>query len=97
MNGSITPHYAAISNEDGTAEFMSDVITGATGTLEMGQTFTQRHFSSGGKTVKVDVVRLDTIARKVGYPSLIKIDVDGHEHAVFQGGREVFERSRPIV
>jgi FkbM family methyltransferase len=97
LNRSVKLHYAAISNHDGTAEFTSDAITGATGTLEMGQTFTQRHFSWGGKTVKVDVVRLDTIAHKVGYPSLIKIDVEGHEHAVFQGGREVFERSRPIV
>ena len=65
--------------------------------MELGQTFTQEHFSSAGTKVKVEVAQLDTIALKVGYPSLIKIDVEGHEHAVFQGGTEVFERSRPIV
>lgn len=45
----------------------------------------------------MEVATLDTVASEVGYPNLIKIDVEGHEHAIFEGATDVFRKNRPIV
>lgn len=48
---------------------------------------------SGGNALSVPLVRLDDYDfRDVGF---IKIDVEGHEMAVLNGGRQTIERNRP--
>jgi FkbM family methyltransferase len=48
---------------------------------------------------RADFVRLDDWCRDngVGDIDMIKIDVDGNEFPVFDGGRQVVARSRPII
>jgi FkbM family methyltransferase len=43
----------------------------------------------------VPVERLDGLA--IADPDLIKIDVEGHEAAVFRGGRERLQRAKPMI
>jgi FkbM family methyltransferase len=54
--------------------------------------------SGTGSSETVDLVTLDGWADASGVmPDLIKIDVEGHEPAVFAGGRGTLERARPLV
>jgi FkbM family methyltransferase len=40
----------------------------------------------------LECIRLDTLAKYVGYPDFVKCDVEGHEVHVFRGAVEVLER-----
>jgi len=45
--------------------------------------------------VTARIVRLDDVDRPA--PDLMKIDVEDHELAVFEGGREMLEQRRPVI
>ena len=47
----------------------------------------------------VDFVRLDDWAEthKVSHIDLIKIDVDGNEYSILEGGRNIIKQSRPLI
>ncbi|MEZ4942715.1 MAG: FkbM family methyltransferase [Saprospiraceae bacterium] len=49
-------------------------------------------------TIKIDVVTLDDyfLTKNIA-PSLIKIDVEGHEKAVLEGGLELLKKHRPKI
>jgi FkbM family methyltransferase len=53
--------------------------------------------SNGAETIPVETV--DSYARQIGLTrlDLVKIDVEGSEVAVMQGGRETFRRFRPTI
>ena len=53
----------------------------------------------GANGVKVDVVAIDTLMRRRGWPdvSLIKVDVQGAELGVLRGASETIARSRPAL
>ena len=56
--------------------------------------------ASGGDAAAVTVraVALDPWAKEEGVlPTLIKVDVEGGEAAIFRGGQETLERGRPII
>jgi FkbM family methyltransferase len=48
---------------------------------------------------RVDLVRLDTWMAATGAPppAIVKVDVEGHEPAVFAGGRSTLEQAKPLV
>jgi len=49
-------------------------------------------------TIEVEMICLDDYAlRHSGAPCLVKIDVEGHELQVLEGGRGLLERHRPII
>jgi FkbM family methyltransferase len=51
---------------------------------------------NGGKSYRVPLRRLDEVCKDVtGRISFIKIDVEGHELSVLQGGTETLRRHRP--
>ncbi len=51
------------------------------------------HGAARGVTARI--VRLDDVERPA--PDLMKIDVEDHELAVFEGGREMLEQHRPVI
>jgi FkbM family methyltransferase len=56
--------------------------------------------SSGtSRDTQVDVTTFDTwIARHPGVrPGLLKVDVEGHEQALFEGSRQSFQAYRPLI
>lgn len=52
----------------------------------------------GSNVITVDVKRLDDLLENRAHPiSFIKIDVEGAEHMVFEGARELITRDRPVI
>jgi FkbM family methyltransferase len=50
------------------------------------------------ESVEVDVTTLDSFfANQTRGPNFLKIDVEGHESSVLDGGRETLERHRPAL
>ena len=48
--------------------------------------------------VDVKAIRLDDLCIKWGIPNFIKVDVEGHEHAVFEGASDLLKKSnRPLI
>lgn len=87
----------AVSAADGTATFLRDDISGATGTLGSQQdTFNLRNYGVKPKPIRVTTRSLDSIGLERGFPNLVKIDVEGYEDQVVRGGTRLFER-RPVI
>ena len=50
------------------------------------------------KTIDVEAIQLDDLCLKYGMPDFIKIDVEGHEFAVFQGAEKMLSsKLRPLI
>lgn len=50
------------------------------------------------QTVTVDTITIDKLAERFGQPALIKIDIEGHEPAAFEGARHVMsDPARPVI
>ena len=50
------------------------------------------------KTIDVEEIQLDDLCLKYGMPDFIKIDVEGHEFAVFQGAEKMLSsKLRPLI
>ncbi|TIX96350.1 MAG: FkbM family methyltransferase [Mesorhizobium sp.] len=86
---------AAISNTDGASDFLiaqrgraSNALASAGGRSQMGGT---------REVMLVPTLTIDTIAKSLGPPSFIKIDIEGAELGALQGGRETFLNTRPIL
>jgi FkbM family methyltransferase len=89
----ITVIPVALSNEDGLRDF---VVSGST----VGQLAGYQGCDlSSFQTQAVPVRRLDTIRSEQKHPppDLIKIDVEGAEACVLEGGRATLESDRPIL
>lgn len=88
----------ALSDRNGSAPFHCDPLSGATGSLEPeDRAFISRHYGVTGKTIEIPVTTLDHAAKRYGIPALIKIDVEGHERCVLDGGWETITKARPII
>jgi FkbM family methyltransferase len=90
----VTVLNCALSSEEGTAELHVPMEDGAEkpafASLESGKE------TGSGRTIRVPLRRLDDVCRDVpGRISFVKIDVEGHELAVLQGGMDTLRRSKP--
>jgi len=48
-------------------------------------------------TIEVESITLDAVAQEHGWPSVIKIDVEGSEAAVLRGSEEIFRSAKPLL
>jgi FkbM family methyltransferase len=90
----ITIHEVALSNCTGTTSF--EFVRGDPGLSGIHPV----HRAAGRlerKTITVRTERLDDIVRPNLEVDLIKVDVEGAEFWVFDGGRELLARDRPVV
>jgi FkbM family methyltransferase len=87
---------AAVSDENGSATFIADPVSGSTGTLEADESPAERHW---GETslVMVRTVTLEDELGESGDLDLLKIDVEGHEEKVFRGASQTLQRCQPVV
>lgn len=86
----------ALGDHDGTAEFVVPLVTSArtdTGTARIGKA------AAGNRAIEVGLRRLDTLVaeRRLERLDLIKIDVEGHERHVLDGGTASLARFRPAL
>jgi FkbM family methyltransferase len=87
----------AASESEGTATFLTDRVSGATGTLEVKEfTFNQRNYGERPRPIEIQTRRLDSIGLERGFPDFVKMDVEGHEVRALAGGAKMLNR-RPLI
>jgi FkbM family methyltransferase len=89
----------AVAEESGRAAFFVDPLSGATGALESsGKTFNAQHYKVDADRTEVETISLDDFLEADGKaPALVKIDVEGAELRVLEGGRALLDRHCPIL
>lgn len=88
----VTPIRVALGESDGSTEITYDKRHSGIATLHPDKV--------AGETQRVELRSLDALvaAGEVGqHPSLMKIDVEGHELAVLRGAREIIGRASPTL
>jgi FkbM family methyltransferase len=86
-----------LSNRPGTAAMRRDKPGALGASLEPPPP--EEDATRASETIDVEVTTLDQFcaAERLADVAFIKCDVEGHELAVFQGGRELLERQRPVL
>ncbi|UWU67626.1 FkbM family methyltransferase [Bradyrhizobium sp. NC92] len=87
----------AVSDRVGTIEFKRDTITGKQGTIVTNANI-ERVMGRPAHSIQITCTTIDHVSRQTNRsPDLIKIDVEGAEQAVIDGGTDVFSKDRPLV
>jgi FkbM family methyltransferase len=89
----ITPHHTGVSNREGWTELG---VRFANSLLSTGSSLERVDSPEGTKFLKVPLTTLDVEFADTPL-DLMKIDVEGHELSVLEGGARVLERDRPTV
>jgi FkbM family methyltransferase len=88
----------AVSSQTGNATFYSDVVTGATGSLNKNHDFVGRFYRASMVEIEVRTTTVDAeISSGAPPPQFMKIDVEGHELAVLRGARRTLSEHRPFL
>lgn len=88
----------ALSNIIGDVLFLQDTLTSATGCVEgKDKPWIEQYLNSPAKEIRVKTNTLDSVVSDDKTPSLIKIDVEGHELEVLQGGRNTLSEAKPLL
>ena len=88
----------ALSNQVGEVSFFQDTLTSATGCIEGKDIpWVEQYLSGSSNEISVKTRTLDSILLENKIPSLIKIDVEGHEVEVLQGGTNTLLRAKPLL
>ncbi len=97
---SLHAYQIALSSEKGEAEFYLSQFRDSSSLQEMLPSHVEAWPHTGVETsIKVKVDRLDSVASelKLEAPMLAKLDVQGHEMGVIEGGRETLSRCQRIM
>jgi FkbM family methyltransferase len=93
-----TVRQVAVSDHHDQKFFIRDQISGLTGSVsDNGDTFSQRQWGLNGRSISVPTVSLDEERSEADIVDLIKIDVEGHEEAVFRGASATIAKDQPII
>ena len=88
----------ALSNESRQASFLQDELTSATGTLEDGtKPWVELYLNGSAKKIVVGTTTIDKVTKESSVPSLIKIDVEGHELEVLDGAKDTLNQVTPSL
>jgi FkbM family methyltransferase len=88
----------ALSNRMDTVSFQQDTLTSATGMISDGQTpWIEKYLGQETSSIQVKTDYLDNKTFKTHEPSLIKIDVEGHELEVIKGGEKKLSQNKPLL
>jgi FkbM family methyltransferase len=87
---------AAVADEDGEVEFVSNDRDGAVGQIRSREVATY-DYSGSTSIARVASWRLDTLRASRRAPALVKIDVEGAEVLVLRGAARLLAADRPIV
>ena len=88
----------ALSNRMETVSFQQDTLTSATGMISDGQTpWIEKYLGQETNSIQVSTDYLDNNTFKAHKPSLIKIDVEGHELEVLRGGEKKLSQCKPLL
>ena len=89
---------SALSNQTGDASFFQDTLTSATGCVGGNdKPRIEQYLNSSSNEIRVKTETIDSIVKDDKTPSLIKIDVEGHEVEVLQGGRNTLNEAKPLL
>ena len=89
---------SALSNKAGEASFFQDTLTSATGCVEGNdKPWIEQYLNSSSNEIRVKTETIDSVVKVDKTPSLIKIDVEGHEVEVLQGGRITLSETKPLM
>ena len=88
----------ALSNEVSKVLFFQDSLTSATGCIAgKDKPWIERYLNSSANEIRVKTNTLDSVLLDNKTPSLIKIDVEGHEVEVLQGGTNTLTNEKPLL
>jgi FkbM family methyltransferase len=89
----------AVSDQSDQKLFVRDEVSGSTGAIHEADvsTFSQRQWGVTGNAELVATVSVDDERAATGPVDLIKIDVEGHEEAVFRGAKTTIEKDQPLL
>ena len=88
----------ALGDQNGDVLFFQDNLTSATGCVAgKNAPWVQKYLNSSANEIRVKINALDSVVSKENNPSLIKIDVEGHEVEVLQGGRNTLTKIKPLL
>ena len=88
----------ALSNQLAEISFFQDTLTSATGCVAgKDKPWIEQYLNSSANEIQVRTETLDSVVRPDRTPSLIKMDVEGHEIEVLQGGRNTLSEAKPLL
>ena len=88
----------ALSNQLAEISFFQDTLTSATGCVAgKDKPWIEQYLNSSANEIRVKTETLDSVVKQDRIPSLIKIDVEGHEIEVLQGGRNTLSKAKPLL
>ena len=88
----------ALSYKDGDTSFFQDTLTSATGCVAgKDKPWIEQYLNGSSNTISVKTQTLDSVVKDDKIPSLIKIDVEGHEIEVLDGGRKTLSQKKPLL
>ena len=88
----------ALSNKCQETAFEQDYLTSATGSIASGnQSWIEKYLNGTPNKIKIQTRTLDQISGKSKLPTLVKIDVEGHENEVLEGGMRTIQKSKPVI
>ena len=88
----------ALSNQLTEISFFQDTLTSATGCVAgKDKPWIEQYLNSSANEIRVKTETLDSVVIQDRTPSLIKIDVEGHEIEVLQGGKNTLSKAKPLL
>jgi len=87
-----------LSNKVSEVSFLQDNLTSATGCIAgKDKPWIEQYLNGSTNEIRVKTETLDSVKRQDRNPSLIKIDVEGHEVEVLEGGKNILSEAKPLL